>query len=93
MVQRPGEFGAVDRQAISLFREAEDKPRRGAIIHRADAGVVPEIDVAVMRVPLAVVERQAGFKFIHRLAKPSAKKVRRPAAMISLQQDLLYRES
>jgi hypothetical protein len=75
VVKRPSELDSIERHSARLLRITERELRVGAKIHAADVGIVAEVDMPVMRVPLTVVERRERFDRLERGAKPAASTV------------------
>jgi len=71
-----------------VIRVAENKLHRRAEIQATDARVVTKIDMAMMGMTLAVVDRHSRFNVLRRVLELAAKEPGRPGTVMGLQQDL-----
>jgi hypothetical protein len=79
-------------EMLGAFGIAESEVYRGAKIHRADTRIVAEIEMAVMRMALRVVERGSRRDVLGRLLDPPLKEAGCPGTVVRLQQDVVVAE-
>jgi hypothetical protein len=74
--------------AVHRLRRISERPLHDCINgQRADGGIVPKIDVAMMRVAFFVIERQACIRMLAGLRQHAADPSCRPRGVVRLQQD------